>query len=174
METIQLHCMTNASLTAFPAWTLGYEPPSTSRTCVIWSTVVAWCLLFVTTERYGLPFVFPWSLIMGKKGNYTERTVERLTFPLSGIISTLWDLSHKNNKPKHSCIILDFMTHLSNWVLPSGGRLNCTLPMRFRAHQTLNGWGSKKKKSMKAQIQRRHLGAQSAPLNTPRSDGRSR
>lgn len=52
---------------ALKTWSLAMTPHSfplhISRTCVLSSTVMARCLLFVTTERYGLPFVFPGSLI---------------------------------------------------------------------------------------------------------------
>lgn len=67
---------------------------------------------------------------------------------------------------------------LSDLSAPSGGGLNCTQSIAiFRAHQTFEWMGDQKKKSMKAQIQRRHLGGSVAPLNTrqaKRSEGAGR
>jgi hypothetical protein len=53
-----------------PVWALDDSPsPPIGSVCVWRSSVVSWCLFFVTTERYGLPFVLPGSLINGGRGN---------------------------------------------------------------------------------------------------------
>lgn len=54
-------------------------------------------------------------------------------------------------------------------MLPSGGRINCTSLMRFRAHQTLSEWGS---------IARKHKSKEGTSglswLPAPRSEGACR
>lgn len=102
-------------------------------TCVTLSAVVAWCLLFVNTERYGLPFVFPRSLIMGKE-NYTEHTMLLKNKKKSAHYSLRAQLFQFLCNP--SWKIKRFVCFSFDWLL--SGRVNCTDQMWFRAHQNTN------------------------------------
>lgn len=131
---------------------LGHSRPPTNKTCVILSTVVAWCLLFVTAERYGLPFVIPTSLIMGK-GNDTEHT------------TLLRKWAHSSLRPQlfqPSVISVGgggFLCVSSNWPLPLSGRISCSEQLRFRASKL----GRMQITTTKAQFQRRRPGTGLAP-----------